>query len=634
MRSPRKWIQNQVSKAAVSALNKYIPYSTGANAVHADEPEPPYQRQFDPRWIYSIRRNHALINNAIEEKVSQTFRRGFDDWEKEYEAKCPKCNEEYGELTRFEEERPDSVSDDLEVDLDSSRKCPECGEIVDFLTPDPEVRDNAQEFFDMANGRNGSDEHLQPTPSAGIGQSFLEVCKEVAWDIQSFDDGWMLFEREYNLDDNGHILGYELSEVFRLPPDKMNYSFDEETGRFGNEYWICVECRETSSNYRPETQPQPCSECGSKTYEVYAYASEHPGGREPEQFYIRGEFAHGSEYEPSRFYGYSPVISLYDEARAIEKMDDWYREAYEQRRAPRGAMIIRSSNADATRKWNRGQMEKLNSDPNHIPTMMDDSEGGGGSDPLKFVNLLESPAEMQQMEMRDWIKNRISAKYGVTEIMMSGSPDNSGLSQSMEVQVSNRAADRLRRIFNGVFIPAFLGQIGTEGWEREVADVEEEDELAAVEKQQRELQVAQQAAQLGLEVEWTRDNTASVKAGEIEMEEDGGMGGLGEMLGGDAEEAESGGEPGPPESDGQPQLGQAEAQGGAPGQESRPQDDESAFGRMAKELREGKTVEVFNDDSAQWEEVEVMKEFDNGVIAQSESGKPMAVFDDGRVISA
>ena len=626
MKRPDKWVTDQLNKAAVAAIQKFIPYSTGSQALYADQPEPPYRRRFNPMWVYNIRENHALINNAIEEKVSQTFRRTFDDWQKKYEAKCPKCKTEFQEETPFRTQYGDFIPEDEDIDFEASRVCPECGEKVQMLTPNREIRELAEDYFRSVNGRDLGAGHLQPTPESGVGQSFLELCKQIAWDIESFDDGWMLFQRKYLMDEDGHIVDYDLAGAYRGAPELMSFSINDE-GHFGGEYWVCVPCRDTKDHYTPEKQPQPCSNCGSKTYEVLAYSTTHAQSDEPVNYYIRGEFVHASQYEPSRYYGFSPIITLYDEARAIEKMDEWYREAYEQRRAPRGALVVRSSNADATKKWNRGQLEKLNNDSNHIPTLMDDSEGGGGSDPIKFVQLLDSPADMQMMEMRDWIKERISAKYGVTEIMMSGSPENSGLSQSMEVQVSNRAADRLRRLFNEIFIPAFLGQLGVDGWIREVADVEEEDEMAKAERAQRELQIAEQAARLGLEVEWRDDNTADVHAGEVTMEDEmGGLPGMGDM-GGDFGD-------GPGLGEGQNQLDGVNQEGGMPRTDPRPADDNPAFGRMAKDLRDGKEIEVYNEWSGEWEKAEAIEQTPREVKVETETGVQFALTDKGKVRAA
>jgi hypothetical protein len=169
---------------------------------------------------------------------------------------------------------------------------------------------------------------------------------------------------------------------------------------------------------------------------------------------------------------------------------------------------------------------------------MDDSEHDG--DPVTFISLLEDPAAMQHMEMREWFLDRISAKYGVTASFQKASGGDSGLSQSMEVEVSNRSADRLRGILNRGFVQPTIAQLGVDGWAVEVATVEEEDEQSEADLRNKHLQMGQMAVQLGLEAEWTRDNRVEIKAGELEAPEeeatgmgmDGPLGGFGEGPGG------------------------------------------------------------------------------------------------------
>lgn len=516
-----QWVENR----AVKALLKYARVPTSDNHGVAQGVEPPYRRQFDPRWIYRIRRNSSLVNNSIEEKVNQTFRRGWAEWEKRYEAKCPACDEQFGSQNEFIE---DYHPEDVEIDLDTERSCPECGEMVQMKTPDPDELQRAKDFFAEANGATLPDSHLEPDDTGTVGQTLLEVLREVSWDLESFDDEWLTINRKYMLDASGKIVDYEPVEVFRAPPEQMQYVRDPETGAFGGQYWVCIECRAQGDGYSPETENQPCSNCGNHTHEAFAVAVESGRGGDPVRFYIRGEFVHRSEYEPSQYYGFSPIVSLWEEARTLEQMDSWYQQAYEQRRAPRGALAIKSSNAKSTREWNKKQFEKMKGDPNHIPTLMDDGESDG--DPIAFINLLESPAEMQHMEMREWMKERISAKWGVTPIFQ-GSPSESGLSQSMEIQVSNRAADRLRTIQNDV-VDVLLKQLGIDGWTVGIAPVEEENEQHEAELQLKHLQILQQAATLGLDAEWTEDDRSNVKPGPAEEPEGGGEGmGMGGMDG-------------------------------------------------------------------------------------------------------
>lgn len=496
-------------------------------------PTPPYQRFFSPLWLYELRRNSGLINNACEEKIGQVFRDGFTDWHKAYDAKCPACEHEFQGLDAFRNqmgEAAQELSDD-EIDLDAERTCPECCECVEMITPDPTVRDEAQEFLERVNERpedGDNDFHLEPDVQNSVGQSALELFEEMAWDIQSHDDGWLVFDREYAIDSDGVAYGYELKNVERGPPELMRYSIDPETGRAGGEYWVCLRCRSHDPEYHAETEDVRCSECGRETYEAFAYQMLSPGGQ-PDRWFIRGEFVHDSEYERKKWYGFSPILSVWEEARTLEQMDKWYNDAYEERRAPRGALSLNVNRDEQLRQYNRQQMENLRADPNYIPLFMNGNEGEDNP-PIEFIELLQDPAAMQHMEMREWFLDRISAKYGVTSILMSGSPENSGLSQSMEVEVSQKSAERLRKRFNENYLPALLAQLGVEGWELEVSEAIEEDEAEEAQLIGQHLNNAQKAVQMGVEVEWTDDDRAEIKRGEMEAPEEGmGMGGPGGM---------------------------------------------------------------------------------------------------------
>lgn len=516
----------------ISKLNTMVGLSHTGSYGGLNQPRPPYQRHFSPLWIYKIRRDSALLNNSIDKIIKYSFKHGFSDWQKSYDAKCPACLHEF---QGFDEFRHQMETDDAEVELheddfdfETERVCPNCEEVVQMYEPEEDVHLEAQQYFDRANMR-GSEavKPLEPQEQSSVSQTFLGVCIEIAWDLLSFDDGWMIFDRSYYIDDDGHIYDYDLEEVFRAPPELMRYSYDEETNNPGGEYWVCVKCRAEQDEYRPEEEDCACRHCGRNTYEVFAYALETPDGKEDEYF-IRGEFAHDSVFMPSRFYGYPPILSLWEEVRTLEQMDKWYHDAYEERRAPRGAITVNAARDEELRTMNYQQMERLREDPNYVPLFMNDQETEG--DPIQFVELLSDPAEMQHMEMREWFLERISARYGVTAILQSGSPENSGLSQSMEVVVSQQSAEDLLDVFHETYIPAFLAQIGTEGWTREVEPAVEEDESEEAQLVGQHLNNAQKFLQMGGEVEWTEDDRALLKQGELEMPEDEMGGGL-DMMG-------------------------------------------------------------------------------------------------------
>lgn len=603
---PDRWMLKSfdtwITKRVETALMKYaeVPPGRGEGGFSFSDVEPPYRRRFKPSWIYKIRRNQSLVNNAIEEKVNQTFRRGWGEWEKAYEAKCPECGEEFDSEAPFKEEMDpegeeipaepgegseeqidsegdepsageaesfehttrlgkEEVDSEPSVDFSEPHECPECEEMVKMETPSQEELERAKEFFKHANGRSEHEKHLEPDSLSSVSQSFIGVLREVSTDIQSFDDGWLVYDREYIVDSGrNEVRGWNLKAAYRAPPELCHYSVNPENGDFGGEHWVCLKCR-NGENYSAESHPGECSDCGLPLYEVYAYITKEPQTDDIVTYLIRGEFVHDSEYEPSRFTGYSPIVTLFEEARTLEQMDNWYQSAYEHRRAPRGAIAIKSGNRESTIEWNKKQFEKMRQDTQHIPTLMDDGESSG--DPISFINLLESPAEMQHMEMREWFLDRISAKWGVTAVFQKASPGESGLSQSMEIQVSNRSADRLRTIVNESFVKPTLDQLGIDGWTVEVAPVEEENEQAEADLMQKHLNLAQLASQLGLEAEWTNDDRVEIKPGDVEAQE-GGMGGLGDMMGGMPDDGPGGGDgTGPVPGDGE-QINGEENEGG------------------------------------------------------------------------
>lgn len=513
----------------VGTMQKYDFGTFGRTSYQrASQHKPIYERQYSPQWIKGIARQQSLVNNSIEEKVNQAFRRGFDSWEKKYEAKCPNCSEEFHSVKRFAkqigQEPGDMEMDDL--DFTKRRLCPECEEIVDFEVPHDDLKDYGQKFYDRANERE--DTNLVPNQQASVSQTFLGVCKEVAWDIQQFDDGWMIFEKSYQLDNEGNVESWVPEGVYRAPPDKMRYSLNEEE-KFGGEYWVCIECRSSNpDDYSPQESPGHCEECGNRTYEVFAYLLSNPQG-EPVQHFIKGEFAHDSEYRPTRLYGLSPIISIADEAQTLDQMDSWYRSAYSERRAPRGAIVLDNQQTESVRAWTREQTEKLNNDSQHIPVFMGD--GDGSSRPIEWISLLEEPAQMQNMQMREWFLDRVAAKFGVTAVFQNANAQSTGLSQSLEVVVSNRSAQRLQQCFENTFLPAFHGFLRIEGWTRSLKAPEEEDEQAIEQMMGRRLQNVQTASDLGFEVEWTSDDDYDIKPNVIgtedeEGEDDGDVDGL------------------------------------------------------------------------------------------------------------
>lgn len=160
-------------------------------------------------------------------------------------------------------------------------------------------------------------------------------------------------------------------------------------------------------------------------------------------------------------------------------------------------------------------------------------DGEGSSRPIEWISLLDDPAQMQHMQMREWFLDRVAAKFGVTAVFQNANAQATGLSQSLEVVVSNRSAERLQGVFEDTFIPAFLGFLQIDGWERHLKPPEEEDEQAVEQMMGRRLQNVQTAKDLGFVVEWTEEGKYNIRPDTVgdEPDDEDGEDGVGSMFG-------------------------------------------------------------------------------------------------------
>lgn len=109
-------INRRIDNRIYKTLEKYnfTPFAdqTTQMSQYGGEDTPVYERQISPFVIKELAESEALINNAIEEKVNQAFRRGFTDWIKMFEAKCPNCSEEFQSKQPFIDQLGGSEVDD------------------------------------------------------------------------------------------------------------------------------------------------------------------------------------------------------------------------------------------------------------------------------------------------------------------------------------------------------------------------------------------------------------------------------------------------------------------------------------------------------------------------------------------
>ena len=414
--------------------------------------------------IYHIVQNSVIARTCITQLKQEIFRRGYV-WEKAYEAHCNNCNKKH--------QRPVT-------------ECSRCGS-DDLKVPDVKQLEYAEKFIE---GYVNKSEQL-----------FIDVFKELEDDLNIMDDAYIVLVKEYFIDGNQKIRMHRIKEIYRGDPVTMAI-YTDELGQRGTKGFTCVNHRSMLS-----TEPySSCEECGSKLYPVH-YVNRVAG---QEQYFLKGEVLHFSKYSPSRLYGLSPVITLYNHLTTLLAMEQYVNSSYTKSRMPRGLLAVQTRNMDSMRAFWRSVKEKMETDPHFIPVMGIEAEGGKGS--VEWIKFMDSLKEMDYVSVKDDLRDRISAFYGVSKVFMADNTTSGGLNnEGMQILVTNRAVQMAQNVYNNYVFPFLVKQFGITDWVLKLPPSEEEDEIAVLRKREIEVNIAASTKNLGFEVEMDEDGNFTFK---------------------------------------------------------------------------------------------------------------------------
>ena len=412
--------------------------------------------------LYATVQESIILRTTINTLCQEIFRRGYY-WEKKFHKKCNNCGEEY---------QHDTVDN-----------CRICGN-EDFDSPDAD-----QIIYPrwLMKQRNSMD------------QSFIEVMKEIEWDLDIVDDAFLLLIKEYFIDpDSGEIEFFRIKELVRGDPTFMRIVADK-AGKRGGRYLLCPVHRDKT--YPHNGDHKKCDVCSLPLQDVQ-YINTAGSGKT--QYYLDGEVLHLSKFNPSKLYGRSPVASMWRQAQSLTAMDNYIYLAYQKRRIPRGILAITTDNIQSTASFWKGAEEKMERDPHYIPKVGVESASGRGK--VEFVRFMDSLDEMQYAQVRDEIRMRIAAFYGVSNVFMMDAGKSGGLNnEGMQILVTNRAVESGQKLYSRELFPRMLEQMGVEDWTLTLYPNEEEDEITRLRRDEQEVNIAQRMQQLGFQPELTED---------------------------------------------------------------------------------------------------------------------------------
>ena len=404
--------------------------------------------------LYHIAQQSVIVRSCTTQLKNEIFRRGYV-WEETFAMKCARCGNEHSSPVI---------------------QCADC-KSTDLIKPRKEQLKYAEKFL---KGYVNSSEQL-----------FIDVLKELEDDLNIMDDAYIILVKEYYLDNTGTIRMHKINEVFRGDPVTMHL-YTDDNGEKGNTGFTCIKHRDVIS----DNPVGHCELCGDDLHPIH-YVNRANG---KEQYYLEGEVLHFSKYSPSRLYGLSPVLTLWNHITTLLAMENYVNSSYAKARMPRGLLAVQTRNVDSMKSFWRGVKEKMEQDPHFIPVMGIEAENGKGS--IEWIKFLDSLKEMDYIAVKDDLRDRICGFYGVSKVFMADNSASGGLNnEGMQILVTNRAVEMAQTIWNNYVFPFITEEFGITDWRLKLPPSEEEDELAKLRLREIEVQIAASIKNLGFEVE-------------------------------------------------------------------------------------------------------------------------------------
>ncbi|MAE81399.1 MAG: hypothetical protein CMB80_01595 [Flammeovirgaceae bacterium] len=449
--------------------------------------------------LYVLSYQVTEIRSVVLAIQREVFRRGFSSWEQKFVAKCPDCGKESDDAEEVDcdecyvfEMKTESVYDksmDEMVLRDVKRwKRDDDGKRIRTSL---EVPDRTQQ--------KGFDELSRDANS--FHQNLIDVLQEFMMDILIADDGFLLLNKEYEVDRRtGDVTTSRVFEITRLHPALTEYDIDRKDGLPERSHWLCPLHREQQTHTSPgdcDVVNQDGYICNAKL--VPAMFRYYWRGRY--RYYTANEIIHASYFNPSKTYGYSPVLTVFEKILALVGADRTLYRYWYERRIPPGLLITYTDDPESLEtEIERIKMQMLN-DPNTFPWVAASARSNRGK--TDFVKLAYTFQELDYLPVRQEIRERVAMLWGVTPLFtgdMQGIGGGlGGGKETAQTSMHENLVESYQSVINKMVLPKLLDEIGVTDWNVVLTPPREKNEAddLMIEKQRIDNAVAMM--QLGYE---------------------------------------------------------------------------------------------------------------------------------------
>ena len=408
--------------------------------------------------LIAMSRRVAVLRATHENLKTEMFRVP-PDLKHKFEAKCPNCGTEYNQYKKFCEH-------------------PLCT-MQGIRTVKPSL--DQKQLWDQVKDRLNDND-----------QSFLDLGKAFTEYMLMTDNPWMLVSWDYVVDElTGVQIGKKVAEITHTPANTMRL-IQDEYGKPGGLFWTCIEHRDVL--YPAENKLEPCPHCGKPLYEVTAVSVilNQPATQSIRESidkpYINGEWYHDPYFTETITYGVSNVYTLWILSSSLYYMDELENSTYKHGRPPKSLLIFNTFNPESLHAQMIDEFEKAKLDRGYQPKIAFPNEGKGN--PATVLNLMPNESEIQTLEHRRDIRERIAALYGMSPFMLADVSVGGGLNnEGMQLTIMLRRLESMHAWIEHGLFQFMLNCYGITDWVLSFPPLKEEDRMAVLERKKGNLQM-------------------------------------------------------------------------------------------------------------------------------------------------
>ena len=321
-------------------------------------------------------------------------------------------------------------------------------------------------------------------------QSLEEVLRQFHFDVNSLDDGFLYLAKEYKDSGDGSVTS-RLQEIRRLNPALVEFDLDS-AGLPKNSHFICPIHREKLQDTPGECEDEDCNVERLPAMYKYYHRSQH-------MYFMDSEIIHLSKFSPPETYGWSPILTIFEKALTLVGMDKNLYRYFFERKMPASMLMVTTDDPESLRREREHIAAQTRLDPNYIPMVAVSARSQRGR--VDMVRLFHSLQEMDYLPVREEVRERVAAMWGVTPAWQGAPEAFGGMStQTQQLVVMSRVVEGDQRLFHEKVFRQLLDAFGITDYELQLPQPEEKAENTRLSFAQQKVQIANQFAQLGFDV--------------------------------------------------------------------------------------------------------------------------------------